>query len=123
MEIGIEYVRERTAFGKKVVENQGIQWYLAEMQTAIEAARSLVFDAARLYDAGQPFATAAAMAKLQATEMANTVCSQAVQLCGGLGLTNEYGVERYLRDAKTTTIIEGTSEILKIVIARSVVGR
>lgn len=122
-EMALEFVTDRIQFGKPIIANQGIQWYLAEMKTQIEAARALCYTAARKIDAGEPATAAIAMAKLNATEMAIQVTSRAVQLCGGYGVTTDFGIERYYRDAKTTTIIEGTSEVLKIVISRDLMKK
>lgn len=119
-EKALAFVKERVQFGRTIASNQGIQWYLAEMETSIQAARALVYEAAHIYDTGLPVTKAAAMAKLNASEMAINVTSRAVQLCGGYGLTNDFGIERYYRDAKVTTLVEGTSEILKIVISRDI---
>jgi alkylation response protein AidB-like acyl-CoA dehydrogenase len=99
-----------------------VQWMLADMATAIDAARLLTWRAAWLKDAGKPFGTAAAMAKLFAAETAMKVTTDAVQVHGGYGFIKDYEVERYFRDAKITQIYEGTSQIQKLVIARSMFG-
>src|SRR5205085_6687940 len=99
-----------------------VQWMLADMATAIDAARLLIWRAATLKDAGRPFSTQSAMAKLFAAEMAMKVTTDAVQIHGGYGFIKEYEVERFFRDAKITQIYEGTSQIQKLVIARSVLG-
>jgi alkylation response protein AidB-like acyl-CoA dehydrogenase len=99
-----------------------VQWMLADMATAIDAARLLTLKAAWLKDAGQPFGTVAAMAKLFAAETAMKVATDAVQVHGGYGYITDYPVERYFRDAKITQIYEGTSQIQKLVIARAVLG-
>jgi len=99
-----------------------VQWMLADMTTAIEGARLLTLQAATLKDAGKPYTTAAAMAKLFAAETAMKVTTDAVQVHGGYGFIKEYEVERYFRDAKITQIYEGTSQIQKLVIAREVLG-
>lgn len=117
-ERALAYSKERKAFGKPLSDHQGIQFKLAEMATQIQAARLLVYRAARLKDAGQDYAHAAAMAKLFSAEMAMYVTTEAVQIHGGYGYVQEYHVERMMRDAKITQIYEGTSEIQKIVIAR-----
>ena len=116
------YARERKSFGVAIGQHQMVQWMLADMATAIEAARLLTLRAAWLRDAGQPYGTAAAQAKLFASEMAMKVASDAVQVHGGYGYIREYEVERSLRDAKITQIYEGTSQIQKLVIARDVLG-
>ena len=116
------YAGERKSFGVAIGQHQMVQWMLADMATAIEAARLLTLRAAWLRDAGQPYGTAASQAKLFASEMAMKVASDAVQVHGGYGYIREYEVERSLRDAKITQIYEGTSQIQKLVIARDVLG-
>jgi butyryl-CoA dehydrogenase len=116
------YARERHAFGVPIGHHQMVQWMLADMATAIEAARLLTLRAAALKDAGRPYGVAAAQAKLFASETAMTVATNAVQVHGGYGFIKEYEVERYFRDAKITQIYEGTSQIQKLVIARDVLG-
>ncbi len=117
-----DFAKERIAFGGPVAAKQGIQWYFAEMEAKRAAAEALLMEAAQAFDAGQPITTAAAKAKLVASEMALEVTEKAVQICGGYGLMNDFGVERLYRDAKCCSIIEGTSEILKLVIAREVLA-
>jgi alkylation response protein AidB-like acyl-CoA dehydrogenase len=119
-ELALQYSKERKAFGKLINEHQGIQFKLAEMYTKIEAARLMIYKAAFLKDSGQDFALAAAAAKLYASEIAQEVTTEAVQIHGGYGYVKEFHVERLMRDAKITQIYEGTSEVQKIVIARSV---
>lgn len=119
-EASVKYARERTAFDQKLAEFQAIQFMLADMATEIEAARLLTHQAAVLRDQGKPFTKAASMAKLYASEMANRVTYKAIQIHGGYGYSQEYPVERYYREARVTTLYEGTSEIQRIVIARSV---
>jgi len=118
----IAYARQRKSFGVPIAQHQMVQWMLADMTTAIEGARLLVLRAAALKDAGQPYGTASAMAKLFASEIAMKVTTDAVQVHGGYGFIKEYEVERYFRDAKITQIYEGTSQIQKLVIARAVLG-
>jgi alkylation response protein AidB-like acyl-CoA dehydrogenase len=118
----IAYARERKSFGVPIAQHQMVQWMLADMTTAIEGARLLVLRAAALKDAGQPYGTASAMAKLFASEIAMKVTTDAVQVHGGYGFIKEYEVERYFRDAKITQIYEGTSQIQKLIIARAVLG-
>jgi alkylation response protein AidB-like acyl-CoA dehydrogenase len=118
----IAYARERKSFGVPIAQHQMVQWMLADMTTAIEGARLLVLRAAALKDAGQPYGTASAMAKLFASETAMKVTTDAVQVHGGYGFIKEYEVERYFRDAKITQIYEGTSQIQKLIIARAVLG-
>jgi alkylation response protein AidB-like acyl-CoA dehydrogenase len=121
-ERALGYARERRAFGVPIGQHQMVQWMLADMATAIEAARLLTLRAAALKDAGRPYATASSMAKLFAAEMAMKVTTDAVQIHGGYGYIREYQVERAFRDAKITQIYEGTSQIQKLVIARDVLG-
>jgi alkylation response protein AidB-like acyl-CoA dehydrogenase len=115
----LKYAKERHAFGKPLGEQQAIQFMLAEMDVSIQAARLLVHRAAWLKDEGLPHTREAAMAKLYASEMAQRVTHDALQIHGGYGYMTEYPVERYARDARITEIYEGTSEIQRIVIARS----
>ncbi len=117
LEASLAYAKERRAFGKALADFQGTQWRLADMATAVEAARLLTLRAAFLKDRGLPYTKEAAMAKLFAAETAMTIATQAVQLHGGYGYTREFAVERYFRDAKITEIYEGTSEIQRLVIA------
>ncbi|MCP4547795.1 MAG: acyl-CoA dehydrogenase [bacterium] len=114
------YAQEREQFGKPIAGFQAIGNMLADMATEIEAARHLVYNAARLKDAGRPFGKEASMAKLYASEVASRAASKAIQIHGGYGYTKEYPVERYYRDAKLCEIGEGTSEVQRIVIARQV---
>jgi butyryl-CoA dehydrogenase len=117
-DLAVGYARERKSFGVPIGQHQMVQWMLADMATAIEAARLLTWRAAWLKDAGAPFGTAAAMAKLFSSEAAMRITTDAVQVHGGYGFIKEYQVERYFRDAKITQIYEGTSQIQKLVIAR-----
>jgi alkylation response protein AidB-like acyl-CoA dehydrogenase len=117
-ELALKYAQERQSFGKKIFEHQAIQFKLAEMATKIEAARLLVYKAARLKDEHKDYVQAAAMAKLFASDVAMWATTEAVQIHGGYGYVKEYHVERLMRDAKITQIYEGTSEIQKLVIAR-----
>lgn len=119
-ELALAYSKERKAFGKPISQHQAIQFKLADMATQIEAARLLVLKAAWLKDQGQDYSFASAMAKLYASEVAMQVTVEAVQVHGGYGYVKEYHVERLMRDAKITQIYEGTSEIQKIVISRSI---
>jgi alkylation response protein AidB-like acyl-CoA dehydrogenase len=122
LERSVAYARERTSFGVTIGHHQMVQWMLADMATAIDGARLLTLRAATLKDAGRPYTTAAAMAKLFAAETAMKATTDAVQIHGGYGFIKEYEVERYFRDAKITQIYEGTSQIQKLVIARAVLG-
>lgn len=119
-ELALQYAQERRAFGKPIFEHQAIQFKLAEMATKIEAARLLVYKAARLKDEHKDYVQAAAMAKLFASEVAMWTTVEAIQVHGGYGYVKEYHVERLMRDAKITQIYEGTSEIQKLVIAREI---
>lgn len=118
----IQYASERTQFGQSINKFQAIQFKLADMAMEIEAARHLVYNAARLKIAGKPFGKEAAMAKLFASEVSSRVCNHAVQIHGGYGYTKDFPVERYLRDAKLCEIGEGTSEIQRIVISRHLIN-
>jgi len=120
-ELALAYSHERKTFGKPINGHQAIAFKLADMQTKIEAARMLVYRAAWLKDQGMDYATAAAMAKLYASEVAMEVTVEAVQVHGGYGFVKEYHVERLMRDAKITQIYEGTSEIQRMVISRSAI--
>jgi alkylation response protein AidB-like acyl-CoA dehydrogenase len=120
-ELALKYAKERKAFGKKLTEHQAIQFKLAEMATKIDAARLLVHKAAWLKDQKKDFVKAAAMAKLFASEIAQEVTTEAVQIHGGYGYVKEYHVERLMRDAKITQIYEGTTEIQKMVISRELI--
>ncbi len=117
-EASINYAKERFAFGKPIAEHQAIQFMLADAATEIEAARFLIYRAAWLKQEGKPYSKVAAMGKLFATEMAERVCRNAIQIHGGYGYSRDYPVERIYRDARLMTIGEGTSEIHRIVIAR-----
>ncbi len=114
----VKYSRERSQFGRPISKFQAIQFKLADMATWIEAARHLVYNSARLHDAGKPYGKAAAMAKLFASEIGTRVAEEAIQIHGGYGYTRDYPVERMWRDAKLCEIGEGTSEIQRLVIAR-----
>lgn len=119
-ELAVKYSKERKAFGKALAEHQAIQFKLADMATQIDAARLLIHQAAWLKDQGEDFVKAAAMAKLFASQVAQDVTTEAVQIHGGYGYVKEYHVERLMRDAKITQIYEGTTEIQKMVISRSI---
>jgi butyryl-CoA dehydrogenase len=116
------YALERKQFGQRIADFQAIQWKLADMATEIDAARLLVYRAAWLKQQGKPHTEEGAKAKLYASEMARRQTAEAIQIFGGYGYTKEFPVERYYRDAKITEIYEGTSEIQRLVIARSVLG-
>jgi len=117
-EAALLYARERVQFDKPIIEHQSISNLLADMHTRINAARLLILHAARLRSAGQPCLSEASQAKLFASEMAESVCSKAIQIHGGYGYLEDYPVERYYRDARITQIYEGSSEIQRLLIAR-----
>ena len=119
-EAAVEYAKEREAFGKPIAARQAIQWMLADAATEIEAARLMMRQAAWLHENGRPFSQAAAMGKLFATEMAERIARNAIQIHGGYGYSREYPVERIYKDARLMTIGEGTSEIQRLVIARNI---
>jgi len=119
-EAAVAYAKERETFGKKIIEHQAIAFKLADMLTQIEAARLLILNAARLRDAGRPCLTEAAMAKLFASEMAERVCSDAIQIHGGYGYLKDFPVERIYRDVRICQIYEGTSDIQRLVISRAI---
>ncbi len=119
LEKSVQYARDRKQFGKAIGEFQGIQWKLADMATKLDAARLLCHRAASLKEAKRPFSREASMSKLFASESAVEICNEAVQIHGGYGFTKEYAVERNLRDIRVTTIYEGTSEVQRMVIART----
>jgi alkylation response protein AidB-like acyl-CoA dehydrogenase len=121
-EAALRYARERKAFGKPLLGHQAIEFKLADMATAIEAARELTLHAASLKDAGAPCLKEASMAKLFASEMAERVCSDAIQIHGGYGYVNDFPVEKLWRDARVLSIYEGTSEIQRLVIGRALAG-
>jgi butyryl-CoA dehydrogenase len=121
-EAALAYARERTSFGKAIVDHQALNFRLADMATALEAARQLVWHAASLRDAGHPCLKEASMAKLFASEMAERVCSDAIQIHGGYGYVTDFPVERIYRDVRVCQIYEGTSDIQRMVIGRALVG-
>lgn len=128
--IGIEamdratgYARERIQFGRAISEFQAIQWKIADMYTKLEASRLLLMQAAFLKDQKKSFAKEAAMAKLYATETSNEACYEAMQIYGGYGYTEDLPIERFSRDARVTTIYEGTSEIQRLIISREILNK
>jgi butyryl-CoA dehydrogenase len=123
LDAAVSYAKERVQFNKPISQFQGIRWMIADMATQIEAARLLTFNAAAMRDGKEDFSAAASMAKVFASEMANKVAYQALQIHGGYGYIKEFPVERYYRDARVFTIYEGTSEIQRIVIANHVIGK
>jgi alkylation response protein AidB-like acyl-CoA dehydrogenase len=122
MDKATQYSLERSQFGKKISEFQAIQWKIADMYTALEASRLLLMNAAYKKEQGRSFAKEASMAKLFATEAANKACYEAMQIFGGYGYTSDFPIERYTRDARITTIYEGTSEIQRLIIARAILN-
>ncbi len=119
LDAGVGYIKERKQFGKPIAEFQGVQFQVAQMKVELEAARLMVYNAARLKDQGQPFAEDAAMAKLFGSQVAGRVTSQALELFGGYGYSKEYPVEKFYRDAKIGTIYEGTSNMQLHTIAKA----
>jgi alkylation response protein AidB-like acyl-CoA dehydrogenase len=122
LEDALAYAKERQAFGKPIAELQAIQWMLADMATEVDAARLMTWRAATLKDRGEPFTAAAAMAKLFASDVAMKSARNCVQIFGGYGYLKDYPAERHYRDAKITEIYEGTSEIMKLVIADEILS-
>jgi len=122
LEDALAYAKERTAFGKPIAELQAIQWMLADMATETDAARLLTWRAAALKERGEPFTAEAAMAKLFASDAAMKASRDCIQIFGGYGYLTDYPAERHYRDAKITEIYEGTSEIMKLVIAADTLG-
>ncbi len=118
----LAYAKQRKQFGKPIAEFQGIQFELARMATDVETARLLVFNAARLKQAGEPFLTQAAMAKYHSSQIAETVASRAVEVLGGVGFTKDYPLEKLYRDAKIGRIYEGTSHMQLMTIAKQILG-
>ncbi len=119
-EVALDYAKERTSFGKRIIEHQSVAFRLADMATQIEAARLLYLNAARLRDAGEPCLKEASMAKLFASEMAEKTCSDAIQTLGGYGYVEDFPVERIYRDVRVCQIYEGTSDIQRLVISRAI---
>lgn len=122
LEASIQYAKQRKQFNKPIADFQAIQFKLADMGLKIEAARNLVYNAARLKEAGKDFALEASMAKLFASEICNDCAKEAVQIFGGYGYTKDFPVERYFRDARVMTLFEGTSQIQRTIIARSILA-
>lgn len=120
MDFSTKYALERSQFGQKIAQFQAIQWKIANAYTELEAARLLLMNAAFRKEQGKSFAMEASMAKMYATEAANRACYEALQILGGYGYIKDFPVERYYRDARITTIYEGTSEIQRLIIAREI---
>jgi alkylation response protein AidB-like acyl-CoA dehydrogenase len=123
LDLAVGYAQERNQFGKPIIEFEGVSFMLADMACAVEASRALYLAAARRKDAGQEFGPQAAMAKLLASDTAMRVATDAVQILGGYGYVEDFPAERYLREAKVLQIVEGTNQIQRLVIARSLVGQ
>lgn len=122
IDLAVAYAKERVQFKKSISANQGIQWYFADIATSTEAAKMLTLQAADLRQRGQNIGKLAAMAKYYASENAVTVTNKALQIHGGYGYMKEYAIERMYRDARITTLYEGTSEVQKMVISRAVLS-
>jgi alkylation response protein AidB-like acyl-CoA dehydrogenase len=119
LDVAVRYAGERTAFGRPIIDHQGLAFLLADMAAAVESARATYLVAARRRDAGKPYSRQASIAKLVATDAAMKVSTDAVQVLGGAGYTREFPVERYMREAKVMQIFEGTNQIQRMVIGRS----
>jgi len=122
LECGIAYIKERSQFSQTIAKFQGVQFQVAQIATELEAARLMVYNAARMKDAGENFVTQAAMAKLFSSQVAERVTSQVVELYGGYGYTRDYPAEKYYRDAKIGKIYEGTSNMQLQTIAKLILG-
>jgi alkylation response protein AidB-like acyl-CoA dehydrogenase len=122
LDTAVTYAGERRQFGQRIADFQGLSFLLADMATQVEAARALYLSAARLRDAGRPFGPQAAMAKLFCTDTAMAVATDAVQVLGGYGYVEDFPAERYLREAKILQIVEGTNQVQRLVIGRSLTG-
>ncbi|MFW0785448.1 acyl-CoA dehydrogenase family protein [Gordonia sp. CPCC 206044] len=123
LDAAVDYAQERTTFGRKIIDHQGLAFLLADMAAAVDSARAMYIDAARRRDADRPYSRAAATAKLVATDAAMKVTTDAVQVFGGYGYTRDFRVERYMREAKITQIFEGTNQIQRLVIGRALASR
>ena len=122
LDTAVEYAQHRRQFGRRIADFQGLSFLLADMATQVEAARALYLSVARLRDSGQPYGPQAAMSKLFATDTAMRVTTDAVQVLGGYGYVEDFPVERYLREAKVLQIVEGTNQVQRVVIGRSLTG-
>jgi alkylation response protein AidB-like acyl-CoA dehydrogenase len=118
LDVALAYVKERTAFGRRILDHQGLAFVLADMAAAVETARTTYLHAARLRDVGKPFSRQASIAKLVATDNAMKVTTDAAQVLGGAGYTTDFPVERYMRETKVMQIFEGTNQIQRLVISR-----
>ncbi|MCX2733192.1 acyl-CoA dehydrogenase family protein [Saccharopolyspora sp. NFXS83] len=119
LDLAVDYARQRRQFGKAIIEFQGVEFLLADMAAAVQTARAAYLDGARRRDAGRPFAMQASVAKLVATDAAMKVTTDAVQVLGGAGYTRDFPAERYMREAKVLQIFEGTNQIQRMLIART----
>ncbi|WP_431682582.1 acyl-CoA dehydrogenase family protein [Kitasatospora sp. KL5] len=122
LDSAVAYAKERTTFGRRIIDHQGLGFLLADMAAAVDSARATYLDAARRRDAGRPFSRQASVAKLIATDAAMKVTTDAVQVLGGYGYTRDFPVERYMREAKIMQIFEGTNQIQRLVISRGLAG-
>jgi alkylation response protein AidB-like acyl-CoA dehydrogenase len=122
LDTAVDYAKERKQFGRRIADFQGLSFLLADMATQVEAARALYLSAARLRDTGRPYAAQAAMSKLFSTDTAMRVATDAVQVLGGYGYVEDFPAERYLREAKVLQIVEGTNQVQRVVIGRSLTG-
>jgi hypothetical protein len=122
LDLAVSYATERQAFGRPIVEHQGVAFLLADMAAAVESARATYLMAARRKDAGKPYSRQASIAKLVSTDAAMTVTTDAVQVLGGAGYTRDHPAERYMREAKVMQIFEGTNQIQRMLIGRSLAG-
>ncbi|MEV6212712.1 acyl-CoA dehydrogenase family protein [Kitasatospora sp. NPDC051914] len=122
LDAAVAYAKERTTFGRRIIDHQGLGFLLADMAAAVDSARATYLDAARRRDAGRPFSRQASVAKLIATDAAMKVTTDAVQVLGGYGYTRDFPVERYMREAKIMQIFEGTNQIQRLVISRGLAG-
>ena len=118
LDAAVDYANERTTFGRKIVDHQGLGFLLADMAAAVDSARATYLDAARRRDLGRPYGRQASVAKLVCTDAAMKVTTDAVQVLGGYGYTRDFPVERYMREAKIMQIFEGTNQIQRLVISR-----
>jgi alkylation response protein AidB-like acyl-CoA dehydrogenase len=119
LDAAVAYAKEREAFGKKIIDHQGLTFLLADMAAAVESARATYLYAARLADSGRPYSREASIGKLVCTDNAMKVTTDAVQVFGGAGYTKDWPVERYMREAKVMQIFEGTNQIQRLVIGRT----
>ncbi|GAA5051851.1 hypothetical protein HNP84_006371 [Thermocatellispora tengchongensis] len=119
LDVAVDYARQRTTFGRPIIEHQGLAFLLADMEAAVQSARAMTLHAARLKDLGRPFGREASIAKMVATDNAMKVTTDAVQVLGGYGYTRDFPVERHMREAKVMQIFEGTNQIQRLVISRA----